>query len=151
MYKRILVPLDGSETARYGLREAIPLAKDQKATLRLLHVVSDYPAMVKIPNVAEFDKVRKSLFEYGESMLQEASALAASLDVETETELRELGGGRVADAIVHAAGDAGCDLIVLGTHGRRGLSRALLGSDAERVLRQSPVPVLLVREPKKAA
>lgn len=84
-------------------------------------------------------------------MLQEARALATSLAVETETQLRDLHGGRVADAIVHEAREAGCDLIVIGTHGRRGLSRALLGSDAERVLRQSHVPVLLVREPQKGA
>jgi nucleotide-binding universal stress UspA family protein len=107
--------------------------------------------MVEMANVADADKVRKSLFECGEAMLQEAKALAKSLGVETETQLCELGGGRVAEAIVQEARDAGCDLIVIGTHGRRGLSRALLGSDAERVLRQSPVPVLLVREPKQAA
>jgi nucleotide-binding universal stress UspA family protein len=151
MYKRILVPLDGSETARYGLREAITLAKEQNATLRLIHVVSEFPIMVEMANVANFDKVRKSLFECGEAMLQEAKALADSLGVQTEIQLCELGGGRVADAIVQEARDAGCDLIVIGTHGRRGISRTLLGSDAERVLRQSPVPILLVREPKKAA
>lgn len=146
MYKRILVPLDGSGTARYGLREAITLAKEQKATLRLVHVISEFPA-----NAADLDKAHKSIFECGQAMLQEAKAFANSLDVETETQLLELGGGRVADAIVKEARDAGCDLIAIGTHGRRGISRALLGSDAERVLRQSPVPVLLVREPKKAA
>jgi nucleotide-binding universal stress UspA family protein len=79
-----------------------------------------------------------------DEMLQEAKAVAQRLDVETETQLRELAGGRAADAIVQDASDAGCDVIVIGTHGRRGLSRALLGSDAERVLRQSPVPVLHV-------
>jgi nucleotide-binding universal stress UspA family protein len=151
MYKRILVPLDGSETARYGLREAITLAKEQKATLRLIHVISDFPTLVEMDGVAHVDKVRKSLFECGETILQQAKALADSLGVETETQLCELGGGRVADAIVQEARDAGCDLIAIGTHGRRGITRTLLGSDAERVLRQSPVPVLLVREPKKAA
>jgi nucleotide-binding universal stress UspA family protein len=64
--------------------------------------------------------------------------------------LRDRQGRRVADAIVAQAQESGCDLIVIGTHGRRGLSRALLGSDAERVLRHSTVPVLLVRE-KQAA
>ena len=151
MYKRILVPLDGSETARYGLREAIALAREQKATLRLLHVISEFPITVEMADKKEFDKVQKSLFEWGQGMLQEARALATSLAVETETQLRDLHGGRVADAIVHEAREAGCDLIVIGTHGRRGLSRALLGSDAERVLRQSHVPVLLVREPQKGA
>ena len=62
-----------------------------------------------------------------------------------ETQLRELKGGRVADAILQEAKSTSCDLIVIGTHGRRGFSRVLLGSDAENVLRESPVPVLLVR------
>ncbi len=54
--------------------------------------------------------------------------------------------GRVAEAIVDEARESGCDLIVIGTHGRRGIGRALLGSDAENVLRHATVPVLLVRE-----
>jgi nucleotide-binding universal stress UspA family protein len=151
MYKRILVPLDGSETARYGLREAITLAKEQHATLRLIHVLSELPIIVEMASVANFDKVRKSLFESAEAMLQQSKALADSLGVQTEIQLCELAGGRVADAIVQEARDCGCDLIVIGTHGRRGISRTLLGSDAERVLRQSPVPVLLVREPGQRA
>jgi len=151
LYKRILVPLDGSETARHGLREAIALAKDQKATLRLLHVISEFPALAEVSGVENFEQVRKSLFECGEAVLRQAQSLSGGLGVETETQLRELAGGRVADAIVQEAREAGCDLIVIGTHGRRGLSRMLLGSDAERVLRQSPVPVLLVREPRKEA
>jgi nucleotide-binding universal stress UspA family protein len=59
--------------------------------------------------------------------------------------LHDVGGGRVADAIVEEARRSRCDLIVIGTHGRRGVSRAMLGSDAENVVRSSPVPVLLVR------
>jgi nucleotide-binding universal stress UspA family protein len=151
MYNRILVPLDGSETARYGLREAITLAKEQGATLHLIHVVDDFPTIVDMTKVENFDNVRKSLIECGEAILRQAKSLADSLGIEAEIQLCELGSGRVADVIVQEARDAGCDLIVIGTHGRRGISRTLLGSDAERVLRQSPVPVLLVREPKKAA
>ena len=147
MYKRILVPLDGSETARYGLREAIALAREQKATLRLLHVISEFPITVEMADKRNSTRSRRA----SSSGAKEARALATSLAVETETQLRDLHGGRVADAIVHEAREAGCDLIVIGTHGRRGLSRALLGSDAERVLRQSHVPVLLVREPQKGA
>ena len=67
------------------------------------------------------------------------------------SELRDPRGSRVADAILGEARDAHCDLIVIGTHGRRGIDRALMGSDAERVLRESPVPVLLVRAPGAAS
>jgi len=150
MYKRILVPLDGSETARHGLRQAIALAADQKATLHLLYVTGDYPA-AEATIAAHFEHGSGSTFECGEALLQEARVLASSLGVAAETQLRHRGGGSVADTIVQEARDAACDLIAIGTHGRRGLGRVLLGSDAERVLRQSPVPVLLVREPKKAA
>ncbi|HEX6704815.1 MAG TPA: universal stress protein [Albitalea sp.] len=147
MYKRILVPLDGSETARFGLREALTLAKQQKATVCLLHVTTDFPVMLEMSSLAEFEKVRAGLHQYGQELLQEAQRLAESLDVPAETKQRELQGGRVADVIVDEARQSACDLIAIGTHGRRGIRRALLGSDAEGVLRQSPVPVLLVRQP----
>lgn len=147
MYKRILVPIDGSDTARRGLKEAIALATEQKATLRLLHVTSDFPVMLEMANTLNFDNVRDGLHQYGRDQLDNAKALAKGLGLEVETQLHDLKGGRVADAIVEEAKSAGCDLIVIGTHGRRGFKRALLGSDAEQVLRASPVPVLLVRAP----
>jgi nucleotide-binding universal stress UspA family protein len=150
MYKRILVPLDGSETARFGLREAITLAKQQKATLHLLHITGDFPAMLDIPS-ADWERIRAGLHRCAETLLQDAKRLAQSLDVPAETQLRDSKGGRIADAIVEEARTAGCDLIAIGTHGRRGMRRALLGSDAEGVLRQSPVPVLLVRQPQPQA
>lgn len=147
MYKRILVPIDGSDTARRGLKEAIALASEQKATLCLLHVTSDFPAMMEMGTAIDFAKVREEQRKYGQAQLDDAKGLAAALQIEVETRLHDLAGGRVADAILQEAKDNACDLIVIGTHGRRGLSRALLGSDAEQVLRQSPVPVLLVRAP----
>ncbi len=145
MYKRILVPIDGSDTARRGLKEAIALATQLKATLRLLHVTSDFPVMLEMSNTLNFDKYREGMHQYGREQLENARTLAQGLGLEVETQLRDLKGGRVADAIVDEAASAGCDLIVIGTHGRRGVNRALLGSDAESVLRASPVPVLLVR------
>ena len=150
MYKRILVPIDGSDTARRGLKEAIALATEQKATLRLLYVTSDFPVMLEMSSTLNFDQYREGLHQYGREQLDNAKTLAQGLGLEVETQLRDLKGGRVADAIVDEATSAGCDLIVIGTHGRRGLNRALLGSDAESVLRASPVPVLLVRAPAVA-
>ena len=147
MYKRILVPIDGSDPGRRGLKEAIALATEQKATLCLLHVTSDFPILLEIVNTIDFEKYRKGLQQYGRELLEDAKTLALDAGLEVETQLRDLKGGRVAAAIVDEAKKAACDLIVIGTHGRRGLSRALLGSDAESVLRESPVPVLLVRAP----
>ena len=145
MYKQLLVPLDGSETSRRGLREAIALATLLKARLRLLHVISDFTVMVEMANVIDFEKVRAGLHQYGRNLLETAAAEGRAAGLEVSTELRDPKGGRVADAIVQEARDAGCDVIVIGTHGRRGFNRALMGSDAERVLRESPVPILLVR------
>ena len=65
----------------------------------------------------------------------------------SETRLEDAAAARVCDLIVQQAGERKCDLIVMGTHGRRGIAHALIGSDAEQVLRMSPVPVLLVRTP----
>ena len=145
MYKRILVPIDGSDTGRRGLKEAITLAAEQKATLCLLHVTSDYPVMAEVASMVDMEKYRDRLHQYGRGLLEEAKTLAESVGLGVETQLRELKGGRVADAILQEAKSTSCDLIVIGTHGRRGFSRVLLGSDAENVLRESPVPVLLVR------
>ena len=147
MYKKILVPIDGSETAALGLKEAIALAAPLKSTLRILNVTNDFALMVEMSGAIDFEKVRQGLNEHGEKLLAEAKALAARSDVPAETTLLELHGGRVADCIVREAESSHCELIVLGTHGRRGFRRALLGSDAEGVVRASPVPVLLVRDP----
>ena len=151
MYKRILVPIDGSDAGHRGLKEAIALATDQKSTLCLLHVTSDFAIMLEMANTIDFEKVREDLRQHGRNLLEDAKALASGPVVQVETQLRDLKSGRVADAIVSEASSAKCDLIVIGTHGRRGFSRALLGSDAERVLRESPVPVLLVPAPRNDA
>lgn len=146
MYKRIMVPIDGSETADRGLQEAIGLASHLKATLCLLNVTSDFPIMVEMANTIDVEKYREGLHQYGVDLLAKAKATAAARDVQAETIMSDLRGGRVSEAIVREAQTAKCQLIVIGTHGRRGFRRAVLGSDAEAVVRTSPVPVLLVRE-----
>ena len=147
MYKRILVPIDGSDTAARGLAEAIALARELKATVRLLNLTSDFVLMVEMSNVIDYEKFREGLNQVGRRLLAQASELAKAQGVTAETSLHDLRGGRVADAIVEEARQSRCDLIVIGTHGRRGVARAMLGSDAENVVRSSPVPVLLVRAP----
>ena len=151
MYQNILVPLDGSETSRRGLKEAIGLATALKARLRLLHVTSDFPIMLEMANTIDFEKYRSGLHQFGRNLLEETKAEAERAGLTASTELRDLKGGRVADAIIDEARSAGCDLMVIGTHGRRGFQRTLMGSDAERVMRESPVPVLLVRAPGAAS
>ena len=148
MYPKILVPLDGSDTAAQGLQEAIALARQLKSRLQLLHVVDDYPLMVEMAAVVNFETLRQSMRQYGQDLLDKAKRLAADQDVEAYTQLCEITHGRVAEAILEQSNALGCKLVVMGTHGRRGLSRTVMGSDAEQVVRGSNVPVLLVRRPE---
>ena len=143
MYKRILVPVDGSRTSTRGLKEALYLAGDSKARLKLLHVV-DQSVLTLTPEMGAANIV-DSLIAAGEKTLKRARALAARQRVKVETAMPESLSGRVADVILNEARKWRADLIVMGTHGRRGISHMLLGSDAEAVVRSSPVPVLLVR------
>ena len=147
MYARILVPIDGSDTSRRGLEEAIALAGQLKSTLRLLHVTSDFPMMLEMANAIDFDKYREGLHQYGRDLMEESWRTAERAGLTAEVELRDVRNGRVAEVIVDEAVTARCDLIIIGTHGRRGFNRLVVGSDAEAVVRASPVPVLLVRAP----
>lgn len=145
LYAHILVPMDGSPTADRGLREAIRLASALGSKLRLLHVIDDFPMLVELSTISSFEAGMQQMRQYGESVLTKALSEATAADVQAQTVLREITQGRVADAVIDEAAKTACDLIVMGTHGRRGLGRLALGSDAERVVRGSAVPVLLVR------
>lgn len=144
MYSRILVPVDGSETAALGLTEAIRLAKAAGARLRLVHVVNE---LIPMPYAAGYDLARliDTLRVGGEALLAESRAAARAAGVEAETVLVEAIGGQAGAAIVRQASEWPAELIVMGTHGHRGLRRIVLGSDAEYVVRRTPVPVLLIR------
>jgi nucleotide-binding universal stress UspA family protein len=147
MYKKILVPIDGSPASNLGLNEAIRLAKDQGAKLRLFHLVDEYIA-VSSPDGMAFsntDDLLESLRQGGKKIIEKAEALAKRNGLAPESVMLESFGGRAADFIVAQAKKWGADLIVLGTHGRRGVKRLVMGSDAEQVVRTTPVPVLLVR------
>jgi nucleotide-binding universal stress UspA family protein len=151
MYQRILVPLDTSSTAQCGLREAIRLVADQKARLLILHVVDDFTTLVEVPSAGVYDELIRKLRQAGLDALAKARHLAEEASVHTETLLREVTGKRVAEVIVDQCKQHACDLIVMGTHGRRGLGRLTMGSDAEEVVRTTTVPVLLVRDVPAAA
>lgn len=146
-YRRILVAVDGSAASMKGLREAIRLAKDDRAQLLLVHAVNDYYAFASLDGFAPGVDL-PALREGGRRILAKAQAVAEKSGIKAKTILRERIGGPAADVIVPEARRQRADLIVLGTHGRRGLRRLVLGSDAEQVVRTSPVPVLLVRAGK---
>lgn len=149
MYQRILVPLDGSATAERGMREAIALAASLKAQLIFLHVVDDYSMLVEMSSAAVYEEMLRDLRKFGLGVLGNARQSAEAASVHSESLLREVTGRRIADVIIDQAEAHECDLIVMGTHGRRGMNRMALGSEAEQVARSSLVPVLLVREATK--
>lgn len=145
-YRRILVPVDGSATSNAGLREAIDLAKGQDASLHLVHVLDyHYLAMSGLEAGAYIEDLMASLTQSGRRILKRAEEVARRSGVKATVALVESPAGPAADAIVRQAKKSKADLIVIGTHGRRGVRRMLMGSDAEQVVRNSPVPVMLVR------
>ena len=145
MYERILVPVDGSPTSELGLTEACKLAKLTGARLLLLHAV-DLAAVMITPEAAAISgKLFDSMHDAGEEVLAKAKATVQRADLPVETALVDTTSGRVCDLVVERAKKWRADLIVIGTHGRRGVGRLLLGSDAEQIVRTAAVPVLLVR------
>ena len=149
MFRRILVPIDGSSLSRVGLERAIALAKNQKARLRVMHVVDEQGLIQGMEPTMNISELLDGLVTEGRKILAAAAVTAKKYGVKADTVLHEVLIGRVADRIVREAAKWHADVIVMGTHGRRGIGRLVMGSDAENVLRQSPVPVLLVRGAKR--
>ena len=146
MYNTILVPLDGSVTAQAALEQARGLAVLCKARVRLLHVLDMAALSDGFENAQAYVETTRPLaMKQAGEMLDRARELLEKSGVETDIEIEDAIGTRVSDAIVARAAACKADIIVIGTHGRRGVGRVLMGSDAERVARTSPVPVLLVR------
>ena len=145
MYKRIFVPVDGSSAANRGLKEATRIARQQGASLILFHAIDESFLAAAGDGMVLPDSLIPSLRDAGRKILARALAVARKHRVRARAVLSERIVGAVADSIIREARRFKADLIVMGTHGRRGVRRLVLGSDAEQVLRQTPVPVLLVR------
>jgi len=145
MYKRVLVPVDGSAAAEAGLHEAIKLASGHPdSTIRLLHVLEPLPALQGM-EVVITGSLLESMTAFGQKVLKNAKALVERNGIRAETVFQRNSLRRAADGIAREAAKSRADLIVMGTHGRRGIDRLLMGSDAEGVLRESQVPVLMVK------
>ena len=145
LFRRIVVAVDGSPTSRSALRAAVRLAQDQGAALRIVLVVDVVTGTVESPyDLADYEEsVRKA----GDRVLNQAASAARKAGIEAKTvrlEVREFG-DRIADEIARNARGWHADLIVIGTHGRRGVSHLFLGSVAESLIRIAPAPVLRVR------
>jgi nucleotide-binding universal stress UspA family protein len=149
VYKKILVPIDGSEISTRGLKEAIKFAKSQDSQIRLFHIANDRIVDSGDGDSSYGGQVIECARENGQKVLSGAVILARRHGLEVETVLVESIGGPAAAMIITEAREWPADLIVMGTHGRRGLRRLAMGSDAESVVRDTRVPVLLVHGPSK--
>jgi nucleotide-binding universal stress UspA family protein len=145
MYGKILVPVDGSATSTRGLNEAIRIAKAQGSQLRLVHIVNEFILDYTYAPGLYAENLIETLVKGGREVLDTAEEAAKREGVKAEGVLIESIGGVAADLILAQAKQWQPDLIVMGTHGRRGLARFALGSDAEQVVRAATVPVMLVR------
>jgi nucleotide-binding universal stress UspA family protein len=150
MYGKILVPVDGSETSSLGLAEAIKIAGSLHSSLCLLHIVNEFIFDYSYTPAAYATNVIDGMRERGQAILADSAALVRRHGLEPATVMVESIGGPAAELIVAQAQEFHAQLIVMGTHGRRGLRRLAMGSDAEQVVRSAPVPVLLVRAPPAA-
>ncbi len=150
MYQHILVAVDGSDTANLALQEAIKLAKDGKSVVRIVHVVDPalVYAVVEAPYVAGYRKILEAV---GQKVVDDGAALLGRAGIRFEAKLLGLAqrGQHIYDVIEEEGRLWPADLIVAGTHGRRGIRRLLLGSVAEGLVRIADRPVLLV--PRAAA
>ena len=142
LFKKILVPIDGSDTSDKAMRMALDMAREALGTVRFVHVMEDDRYLSSYELSAD-------LRIYGEKnakeLLQKAMDAATGMGVNAQSQVLDKPGQRLGESVADEAADWGADLVVLGTHGRRGLGRMLLGSGAEQVIRLSPVPVLVVR------
>ncbi len=134
MYQRILIPVDGSEPSRQALHEALRFARG----------LGDRPVVqVQVLHVLDDALDQTELVGHGNAVLAEAVELGAAAAITVSPLMKPAIDGSIAAAVLAEVLAGGADLIVMGTHGRKGLGRVVLGSVAEEVVRDSPVPVLL--------
>lgn len=137
--QRILVPVDFSDCSNKALQYAIPFAKQFGAELVLLHVVQPYPAVPEIGPV-EVETIQDGRRELDALRQTVPEAIRSSVSLRT---------GDPSLEITRTAAELAADLIIISTHGHKGLTRMLLGSTTEKVVRRAPCPVLIVRESER--
>jgi nucleotide-binding universal stress UspA family protein len=144
MYQRILVPVDGSDTSRAAVQEACRFAQLHGSRVKLVHVIEDV-RFFDAEGMIDYTTLQDIAKRSGEQALAQAQDIAAQAGITAETALLESGGERIENVIVAESLRWQADLIVIGTHGRSGVSRLLFGSVAEGVVRSASTPILLIR------
>ena len=152
MYTNIMVALDGSEASKRALSTAIQVARLARGKLTAVFVL-DQSAAFTYAGACDPHLLTDAARQVGQSLLSGALAQMHELDVAGETEIVETQGFAedIASALLRCAQRRGADLVVMGTHGRRGLRRMVLGSVAERFARLATCPVLRIRAEAETA
>ena len=148
MYKRILIAIDGSETSNKAISAALEMASYSggKSVIALIHVLDEMAYFTGLdPYAGQSYSVSSLMREAGEKILAEGLRTVQSAGVQGETVLVDRLGDRLAESVAAKAVAWNASLVVVGTHGRRGIGRMLMGSGAEQIIRQAPCPVLVVR------
>ena len=148
MYKHILVAIDDSQTSRKALDEAVTLARLHAAKLEIVHAVDELLVQAFTNHGVELSSARqleKAMMASGEALLDEAVETARAQGLTASRRLLAEADVNTSDQITEAAERSGADLLIVGSHGRRGFRRLLLGSVAENLLRKVNVSVLIVR------
>ncbi len=152
MYRRIIVPIDGSQTSNKALSAALDIARESQGCIRLVHVVEELAYLTGYDQFGgSSGDLIKVMRDTGNKVLADGEAMAQAAGIACESSLYDNFGERLPEVVANEAIRWKADLIVVGTHGRRGVGRILLGSGAEQVIRMAPVPVLVIRsEPRPA-
>ncbi|WP_274571311.1 universal stress protein [Neisseria leonii] len=148
MYRHLVVAVDGSATSANALKHACGVAQSGGARLTLVHVANPAEYMALAPEFLQHDSYEAAAVEGGNEVLAAAAALAAENGISgaaTHLLVANKGAREMAQELVDYADAQGADLLVLGTHGRTGLMHLLMGSFAETVMRQSHLPLLIIR------
>ncbi len=144
MYENILIPVDGSEVSNLAAEQGFLLASKLGSKVTLLYALDITILTIPDPEaaMANVEAMREAFQEHADKLMTTLKQKAALHGIQPEMLVKE---GDVHDEIISVAKERGVDLIVMGTHGRRGLNRLLLGSVAESVARRAHCAVLLIR------
>lgn len=148
MYRRILVAVDGSDTSNKALAAAIDMASHSggRSVVKLVHVLDEMAYFVGLdPYQGRTYSAVHVMRQAGEKILADGLAICSSAGISAETELIDELGAHLAEAVAARAKQWDASLVVVGTHGRKGAKRMLMGSGAEQIIRLSTCPVLVVR------
>jgi nucleotide-binding universal stress UspA family protein len=154
MFQRIIVPVDGSDASNLALDAALRIAREREGPgqVKLVHVVEE---MAYLSGGSAYGAYSADMLgimrDAGNTILADALARAQASGVSAETQLYDKLGDRLSEVVGDLAQSWRADLVVVGTHGRRGMRRLLLGSGAEQIIRTAPVPVLVIRSPDRPA